>query len=284
MCGIAGVLDRSGASVPLPVLRRMSDIISHRGPDDEGQFVDGPVGLANRRLSILDPTPAGHMPMFSADGNLVITYNGEVYNFKDLARELEGLGYTMRSGTDTEVILHAFDAWGPAAIERFNGMFALAIWNREERTLFLARDRYGIKPLYYCEAGPLFIFGSEIKSLLQHDAVHAELSAPHLLEYFTFQNIFTDGTLFRDVKLLRAGHHVTIPWIGLRRIRSSTGTSTSANRTAARATRSTWRSSTAYSPRPSSDSSSPTCRSGRTSAGAWTPGASRRWRHGRSRT
>ena len=211
MCGIAGVLDRSGASVPLPVLRRMSDIISHRGPDDEGQFVDGPVGLANRRLSILDPTPAGHMPMFSADGNLVITYNGEVYNFKDLARDLEGLGYTMRSGTDTEVILHAFDAWGPAAIERFNGMFALAIWNREERTLFLARDRYGIKPLYYCEAGPLFIFGSEIKSLLQHDAVHAELSAPHLLEYFTFQNIFTDGTLFRDVKLLRAGHHVTIP-------------------------------------------------------------------------
>ena len=225
--------------------------------------MDGPVGLANRRLSILDPTPAGHMPMFSADGNLVITYNGEVYNFKDLARDLEGLGYTMRSGTDTEVILHAFDAWGPAAIERFNGMFALAIWDREERTLFLARDRYGIKPLYYCEAGPLFIFGSEIKSLLRHDAVHAELSAPHLLEYFTFQNIFTDGTLFRDVKLLRAGHHVTISAGSVSaRIRSSTGTSTSANRTAARATRSTWRSSTACSPRPSSDSSSPTCRSG----------------------
>jgi asparagine synthase (glutamine-hydrolysing) len=211
VCGVAGVLDRSGASVPLPVLERMSEVITHRGPDDDGNFVDGAVGLVSRRLSIIDPTPAGHMPMFSRNGKLVIVYNGEVYNFKELARELERLGYDFRSGTDTEVILHAFDAWGPAAVERFNGMFALAIWDRDKRELFLARDRYGVKPLYYCEAGPLLIFGSEIKSILQHDAVRAELSTPHLLEYFTFQNIFTEGTLFRGVKLLPAGQHVTVP-------------------------------------------------------------------------
>ena len=210
MCGIAGVLDRRGAGVALPLLKRMSDAIAHRGPDDEGQFVDGPVGLANRRLSIIDPSPAGHMPMASRDGNLVITYNGEVYNFKELAADLERLGYSFRSGTDTEVILHAYDAWGPSAVERFNGMFGLAVWDRRKQELFLARDRYGIKPLYYTEAGPRFVFGSEIKAILRHDAVSARVSAPHLLEYFTFQNLFTDGTLFEGIKLLKPGHHLTV--------------------------------------------------------------------------
>src|SRR3954469_4041546 len=208
MCGIAGVLDRSGAPVPLQVLRRMGDVIAHRGPDDEGQFFDGPVGLVNRRLAIIDPSPAGHMPMTSARGSLVITYNGELYNFRELQAELERLGHRLRSHTDTEVVLAAYEQWGAAAVERFNGMFGLAIWDRDRRELFLARDRFGVKPLYYAESGPLLLFGSEIKSLLAHDALSAQVSPVHLLEYFTFQNIFTDGTLFKDVKLLPPGHWV----------------------------------------------------------------------------
>jgi asparagine synthase (glutamine-hydrolysing) len=210
VCGIAGVLDRSGAPVPLELLRRMSDVIAHRGPDDEGQFADGPVGLANRRLAIIDPSPRGHMPMASSTGRLVITYNGELYNYRELEAELVHKGHEFRTGTDTEVVLAAYAEWGEACVDRFNGMFALAIWDRERRELFLARDRFGVKPLYYTEVGPLVIFGSEIKSLLVHDAVRTELSAPHLLEYFTFQNIFTDGTLFKGIKLMRAGHRVLL--------------------------------------------------------------------------
>ncbi|HEX6051407.1 MAG TPA: asparagine synthase (glutamine-hydrolyzing) [Gemmatimonadaceae bacterium] len=210
MCGIAGVLERSGRPVERELLRRMGDVIAHRGPDGEGQYVDGPVGLVNRRLAIIDPTPAGAMPMTSADGRYCITYNGEVYNFADLRPQLEAAGYRFRSHTDTEVVLNAYAAWGPACVERFNGMFAFAIWDRERSELFLARDRFGVKPLYYADLPGAFLFGSEIKSMLEHDALDARVSAPHLLEYFTFQNIFTDGTLFTDVRLLRPGHHLTV--------------------------------------------------------------------------
>ena len=210
MCGIAGALDRSGAPVPFELLRRMSDVIAHRGPDGEGHYADGPVGLANRRLAIIDPRPEGDQPMVDAAGDHVITYNGELYNFRELRAELESLGRRFLTNTDTEVVLNAYAAWGPSCVERFNGMFALAIWDRRTRELFLARDRYGIKPLYYAEVGPVVLFGSEIKSLLQHDGLAASVSLPHLLEYFTFQNIFTDGTMFAGVKLLRPGHRMTL--------------------------------------------------------------------------
>ncbi len=188
----------------------MSDVIAHRGPDGEGQYADGPVGLANRRLAIIDPRPEGNQPMFDATGDFVITYNGEVYNYRELRAELERDGRRFRTQTDTEVVLNAYAAWGSGCVERFNGMFAFAIWNRRERELFLARDRYGVKPLYYAEVGSVVVFGSEIKSLLAHDSLAARVSPRHLLEYFTFQNIFTDGTLFAGVKLLRPGHRVTL--------------------------------------------------------------------------
>jgi asparagine synthase (glutamine-hydrolysing) len=188
----------------------MSDVIAHRGPDGEGQYADGPVGLANRRLAIIDPRPEGDQPMFDATGEYVITYNGELYNFRELRAELEREGHHFRTRTDTEVVLTAYAAWGPDCVERFNGMFAFAIWDRRSRMLFLARDRYGVKPLYYAEVGPVVLFGSEIKSLLQHDGLAASVSPPHLLEYFTFQNIFTEGTLFKGVSLLRPGHRVTL--------------------------------------------------------------------------
>jgi asparagine synthase (glutamine-hydrolysing) len=210
VCGIAGVLERSSSPVAPELLQRMGDVIAHRGPDGEGQHADGPVGLVNRRLAIIDPTPAGAMPMKSHDGRYWITYNGEVYNFADLRSELEAAGHRFRSHTDTEVVLNAYVAWGSACVERFNGMFAFAIWDGERSELFLARDRFGVKPLYYADLGRVFLFGSEIKSLLEHDALTARLSLPHLLEYFTFQNVFTDGTLFADVRMLPPGHHLTV--------------------------------------------------------------------------
>ena len=210
MCGIAGVLDRSGAPAAREVVRAMGDVIAHRGPDDEGQYVEGPLGLANRRLAIIDLSVHGHQPMATADGRHVITYNGELYNFRELRAELEALGHRFDSDTDTEVVLHAFQQWGPAALERFNGMFGLAVWDTERRELLLARDRYGIKPLYWSQTGDTFLFGSEIKSMLQHPALRAKVSLPHLLEYFTFQNLFTDGTLFDGVCMLPAGSYLTV--------------------------------------------------------------------------
>ncbi|MGB5050131.1 MAG: hypothetical protein WBO46_14400, partial [Caldilineaceae bacterium] len=125
----------------------MTDAVAHRGPDGEGQWIEGNVGIGHRRLAIIDLSPAGHQPMVSADHRYVFSYNGEVYNFRELRSELEAAGYWFRSKTDSEVVLNALAEWGTAALERFNGMFALALWDRKERTLLLARDRYGIKPL-----------------------------------------------------------------------------------------------------------------------------------------
>jgi asparagine synthase (glutamine-hydrolysing) len=210
MCGIAGVLSRDGSPVPHELVRRMTDAIEHRGPDDEGQYVDGPVGLGNRRLAIIDPTPDGHQPMSAEDGRVVLTYNGEVYNFRELRDELERLGHGFHSRTDTEVVLRSYLQWGASCVERFNGMFGLAIWDARTDELLLARDRYGIKPLYFTEADGAFLFGSEIKSFLEHPDFRVHLSRRHLLEYLTFQNLFTDGTLFEGVHLLPPGSLLTV--------------------------------------------------------------------------
>ncbi len=210
MCGIAGVFNFNGEPVSPVVLRRMAEAIAHRGPDGEGQFTDGHCGLAHRRLAILDLSPAGHQPMATADGRFTITYNGEVFNFQELRIELEALGWSFHSRTDSEVVLKAFAQWGERALGRFNGQFALAVWDRERRQLFLARDRYGIKPLYYWRQGASFVFASEIKALLRHPDCRAELDKEGLLEYLSFQNFFTDRTLFRGVRLLPAGSWVRV--------------------------------------------------------------------------
>jgi asparagine synthase (glutamine-hydrolysing) len=206
MCGLAGYLAFDGRPAAIAVLQSMSEAIRHRGPDGEGIFIDGPMGIAHRRLAVIDLSAAADQPMASVDGRYVIAYNGEVYNFLDLRRELEGKGHTFRSRSDTEVVLAAFAQWGGRAVERFNGMFALAIWDKRDQRLFLARDRYGIKPLYIHHTGGLFAFGSEIKALIAHPAIKAALDAPALLEYFTFQNMFSDRTLFAGIHLLPAGH------------------------------------------------------------------------------
>ena len=210
MCGIVGVCDLNGEPVSVGLLKRMTDIIAHRGPDGEGHYTDGAVGLGHRRLAIIDLSPAGHQPMANEAGDVVITYNGEIYNFQKLRVELEALGYHFHSRTDTEVVIHAYEEWGEACVDHFNGMFAFALFDRKKQVVFLARDRYGVKPLYwYCRNG-IFIFASEIKAILEHPQVSRGLSYPALNEYFTFQNIFSDLTLFEGVRLLPPGHVLTV--------------------------------------------------------------------------
>jgi len=205
MCGIAGIVHIDGSPASPVLLRRMTDRIAHRGPDGEGQLVDGPLGLGHRRLAIIDLSDAGRQPMATPDGRYLLSYNGEVYNFQSLRAELQSRGHVFHSRTDSEVVLAAWAEWGPASFDRLNGMFAFAVWDRQEGRLSLVRDRYGIKPLYYCLEGTTFLFGSEIKAILAHGACSARMDRTALLEYFTFQNFFTDRTLFDGVRLLPAG-------------------------------------------------------------------------------
>lgn len=205
MCGIAGIMCLNGKPPSHVILKRMTDVLGHRGPDGEGHFIDGPAALGHRRLAIIDLSSAGHQPMATADGRYVITYNGEVYNFQELRVELEALGHQFHSRTDSEVVLKAYAQWGEKALDRFNGMFALAIWDKPNRELFLARDRYGIKPLYYAVREETFAFASEIKAILANPVFSVEMDHEALIEYLTFQNFFTDKTLFRGIKLLPAG-------------------------------------------------------------------------------
>ncbi|SDE89653.1 asparagine synthase (glutamine-hydrolyzing) [Rhodospira trueperi] len=205
MCGLAGILNFDGAPASETALKAMTDIIAHRGPDDSGSFIDGALGLGHRRLAIIDLSPSGHQPMVSACGRFVLAYNGELYNASPLRAALERKGHRFCGHSDTEVVLNALVEWGPDALKRFNAMFALALWDRREKTLILARDRYGIKPLYFTVTNGSLLFGSEIKSMLMHPGFSIALNYPSLLEYFTFQNIFTDNTLFKGVKLLPAG-------------------------------------------------------------------------------
>jgi asparagine synthase (glutamine-hydrolysing) len=202
------MLNLDDAPASRVALRRMTDAIAHRGPDGEGHFVDGALGLGHRRLAIIDLSPAGHQPMQTRDQRFVVSYNGEIYNFQELRAQLEALGHQFRSRSDTEVLLNALAHWGTDAIPKLNGMFAFAVWDARARVLTLARDRYGVKPLYYTLAGNTLLFGSEIKALLAHGAYRTALDKEGMLEYFTFQNFFTDRTLFKGVRLLPAGSYI----------------------------------------------------------------------------
>jgi asparagine synthase (glutamine-hydrolysing) len=219
MSGIAGYLNTSGAPAARAVIERMNRALAHRGPDGDGHWIDGAVGFGHRRLAIIDLTAAAAQPMHSHDGRYVITYNGEVYNFRELRRELEARGRRFRSTSDTEVVVEAIAEWGTAAIERFNGMFAFAVWDRRDRRLLLARDRYGVKPVYYALTGKTVIFASEIKGILAHGALDPSLDLAGLAEYLTFQNFFTDHTLFKDVQLLPPGTTLEIEAGGQARMR-----------------------------------------------------------------
>ncbi len=210
MCGITGIFNLAGDPVASDSLQHMTDVIAHRGPDGEGHYVDGALGLGHRRLAIIDLSPTGRQPMATPDGQYVVSYNGEIFNYRELRTELEALGHHFVSQSDTEVLLHAYAAWGAGALNRFDGMFAFALWDRARQELFLGRDRFGIKPLYYTWCGQTFLFGSEVKALLAHPACRAQLDREALLEYFTFQNLFTDRTLFAGVRLLPAGTYLRV--------------------------------------------------------------------------
>lgn len=210
MCGIVGVLQKREAVSPA-VLKAMTEALVHRGPDDSGQLIDNSVGLGHRRLSVIDLSEAGRQPMSNEDGSIVIVYNGELYNFPQLRPILQAKGYKFHSKTDTEVLLAAYCEWGVDCLQKLNGMFAFAVLDKRNRTLVLARDRAGIKPLYYYQRDGLFAFASEIKALLKHPAISARLNLESLAEYMSFQNLFGEQTLFDGVKLLPPGSFLRIP-------------------------------------------------------------------------
>jgi asparagine synthase (glutamine-hydrolysing) len=203
MCGICGILDLDGKEISSDMLHKMNDLISHRGPDSEGFYINKFIGLGHRRLAIIDLSSAGNQPMISQDKRYVISFNGEIYNFKELRLELEQLGYKFISKTDTEVVLYAYDKWGKDALLRFNGMFALAIWDNKKAELFIARDRYGIKPLYYTFINGVFLIASEIKAFLGYRSFLVEINKEALVQYMTFQNFLNDDTIFKNVKILK---------------------------------------------------------------------------------
>lgn len=223
MCGIAGVLTSAGGS--RETLKRgavaMADCMAHRGPDDHGVWSDPDVGVAltHRRLSIVDLSPAGHQPMTSADGRFVITYNGEVYNFQELRVELEARGVGFRGHSDTEVMLEAFSAYGvTATIKRLIGMFALAIWDRRNRTLMLVRDRLGIKPLYWAKFDGLFLFGSELKALRAFPGWQPRIDRAAVASFMRFNYVPTPLSIYQGVHKLEPGSILTLPFGGAPRI------------------------------------------------------------------
>ncbi len=200
------MLNFSREEVSPITLQKMTDSIAHRGPDGEGWYRQGPVGLGHRRLAILDLSSSAHQPMISLDGRYAISYNGEVYNYPEIRAQLQSRGHKFHSKSDTEVVLLSWIEWGTECLKMFNGMFAFAIWDSHDQRLWLARDRYGIKPLYISQTQKTFIFGSEQKALLCHPAVSRKFDKDAIFEYFTFQNIFTDKTFNTNIKMFPAGH------------------------------------------------------------------------------
>lgn len=210
MCGIAGFVSVQPIAGAQSVLQRMTNSIAHRGPDADGFFSDEHAYLGHRRLSIVDLATGGQ-PMYNEDRNRVIIYNGEVFNHASVRPELERAGHIFVSDhSDTETLLHGYEQWGPDVVKRFRGMFAFAIWDRNERKLFCARDRLGIKPFYYFWNGRLFAFASEIKALLEHPEISAEFEPAVLQEYLGFGYVSRERTMFRNIRKLMPGHFLTL--------------------------------------------------------------------------
>ena len=212
MCGVSGIAfsSRRACHVSEALLLRMRDVLRHRGPDDAGIFIEGPVGLAHRRLSIVD-LATGHQPMANEDGSLQVVFNGEIYNHVEHRSELEARGHVFATHSDTEVIVHLYAEYGDRCVDYLRGMFAFAIWNRRTKEMFLARDRLGVKPLYYVHADDgSFFFASEIKALLAANAIRPALNVAALPDYLANHATSDDTTLFAGVRRLPAGH--TLRW------------------------------------------------------------------------
>ncbi len=221
MCGICGVVNFDGRPVDRGLVKRMADVIEHRGPDGEGFYFNGPetgsgsrfqvgqAGLGARRLAIID-VAAGHQPISNEDGTVSVAYNGEIYNFDELRDQLLAKGHVFRTHCDTEVIVHAYEEWGDACVKRFNGMFAFAVWDDARQRLLLARDRMGVKPLVYIHRGSELIFASEIKSLLEDPTVSRRVDADVLIQYLSFFAIPEPHSLFDGGEARSCGKHADI--------------------------------------------------------------------------
>jgi asparagine synthase (glutamine-hydrolysing) len=205
MCGICGVLGTEDKKL----IKRMLGVLTHRGPDDRGTYFDRGVSLGHARLSIID-LETGHQPLSNEEDSIWIIYNGETYNYRELRAELEGKGHVFKTDSDTEVIVHLYEEYGKGCIERLRGMFAFAIWDAGEKTLFLARDRLGQKPIYYTSCGGDFVFASEIKAILEHPGVKRRVNVRALNAYATHQYVPSPLTMFKDIYKLRPGHHITV--------------------------------------------------------------------------
>src|SRR5438105_2603195 len=209
MCGISGIYDYvERRPVDADVLSSMLDVISHRGPDDEGMHLDREVGVAVRRLSIID-VATGRQPITNEDGSIVVAFNGEIYNYRELARELRSRGHTFATASDTEVIVHLYEESGGSCVEQLRGMFGLAVWDTRTRRMFLARDRLGIKPLYYALIDGKLIFGSEIKSILQHPEVVVQPDLVALGHFLSLKYVPAPLTMFQGVHALPPGCSLT---------------------------------------------------------------------------
>jgi len=210
MCGIAGILNLDGRPAMVETIGAMVRAIAHRGPDDSGVWTDGPIGLGHARLSIIDLSPTGHQPMSTPDGRVTIVFNGEVYNFPEMRKRLAAEGVAFRGTSDTEVVLHAYARWGVASFAMLQGMFAMAVWDGAARRLHLVRDRFGIKPLYYCADAAHIVFASEIKGILAAGGVNRRIDWAALHEYLYFGNPLRERTMFEAIREVLPGHYLTV--------------------------------------------------------------------------
>ena len=219
MCGLVVLYHLDGSLVDADLLDRMVEKIAYRGPDDGGVWVDGNIGFAHRRLAVFDTSNNGRQPMHSNNGDWTICYNGAVYDFPERRRALEARGATFSSNSDTEVLVNGFAADGIETAESFNGIFTFAAWDKKKRQLHLMRDRHGVKPLYYWTNGKLFAAASEIKALLAHPMIRAELNQEALVEYLTFQNIFRHHTMFKGIAPVPPAGHLVVNDTGVSPVR-----------------------------------------------------------------
>jgi asparagine synthase (glutamine-hydrolysing) len=217
MCGINGIYGLENTLLAKQKVAAMNTCMKHRGPDDEGVFGKEKIVLGHRRLSIIDLSAAGHQPMTSTDGRYHIVYNGELYNYQELKFELKRVvansgqqAYFFQTNTDTEVIIAAYARWGTDCLKRFNGMFAFAIWDEQLKELFIARDRMGIKPLYYCFTNGVFAFSSEIRSLLQSELIPRKMNASALVDYLRYQTVHAPDTIVKGIKMMMPGHYIQL--------------------------------------------------------------------------
>jgi len=210
MCGIAGIFNINGSATSLSTIKAMTTKIAHRGPDGEGFYVEENIALGHRRLAILDTSDKGSQPMESKNGEWVVVFNGCIYNYLELKAQLKSKGHSFVSTTDTEIISEGLAAYGVSFFEKFDGMFAVAAWHKPTKTLYLSRDRFGVKPLYYWINGKTILFASEIKAFMAHPDFKVELNMDALNEYFTFQNLFDFQTLFKGVIMLPPANTVKV--------------------------------------------------------------------------